>query len=72
MKIELKFIVHIVVSVTLIFVWFVEFGDESLRKYNAKAVIVTEHEEYLGYMPQPGMSHLNILSIYVDSLYNVL
>ena len=56
MKMGLKVVVHIVVSVALIFVWFVAFGDESWRKYNAKAVIVTEHEEYLGYVPQPGIS----------------
>ena len=56
MKIELRVVVHIVVSVALIFVWFVAFGNESLRKYNGKAVIVTEYEEYIGYVPQPGMS----------------
>ena len=56
MKLTLKVVVHIVVYVALVVVWFVAFGDESLRKYNEKAVIVTEHEEYLGYVPQPGMS----------------
>ena len=55
MKIELRVVVHIVVSVALIFVWFVAFGNESLRKYNAKAVIVTEFEEYFAQMPQPGI-----------------
>ena len=55
MKFELKFAVHIAVSVALVTVYYFAFGDESLRKYREKAVIVTEHEEYIADMPQPGI-----------------
>ena len=65
MKLTLKVVLHIVVYVALVVVWFVAFGDESLRKYNEKAVIVTEHEEYLGYVPQPGVFEYLSIHIYV-------
>ena len=58
MKTKLKVVAHIVVSIILVIIYFCFFGSESLRKFRAKAVIVTEHEEYHADMPQPGILHI--------------
>ena len=55
MEMTLKVVFHIAVSIVLVIIYVFAFGDESLRKYREKAVIVTEHEEYIADMPQPGI-----------------
>ena len=54
MEMSLRVVFHIAVSIVLVIIYVFAFGDESMRKYREKAVIVTEHEEYIADMPQPG------------------
>ena len=55
MKIKFETVANIVVSIILTFLYFHFFGRESYVRYDKKAKIVTELEEYHGYMmPQPG------------------
>ena len=60
MKIKFKVVAHLVVSIVLVMIYFCFFGVESLRKFRAKAVIVTEYEEYHADMPQPGILHIGV------------
>ena len=55
MEMTLKVVFHITVSIFLVIIYAYAFGIVSLRKYRAKAVIVTEHEEHFADMPQPGI-----------------
>ena len=64
MKTKLKVVAHIVVSMILVIIYFYFFGSESLRKFRAKAVIVTEHEEHHVDMPQPGILHIGVNTYY--------
>ena len=59
MKIKLKVVCQIFVSIALVITYINVFGLTSLRRYQEGqlgAVIVTEHEEQFDYIPQPGMS----------------
>ena len=61
MKIKLKLVCHIVVSIVLLITYVNVFGLESVRRYQEGqlgAVIVTEHEEYFANMPQPGTKYI--------------
>ena len=58
MKTKLKVVAHIVVSMVLVIIYIYFFGQESLRKFRKKAVIVTEHEEYFVDTPQPGVCYI--------------
>ena len=64
MKTKLKVVTHIAVSMVLVIIYFYFFGSESLRKFRAKAVIVTEYEEYHADMPQPGILHIGVNTYY--------
>ena len=58
MKTKLKVGAHIVVCMVLVILYIYFFGQESLRKFRKKAVIVTEHEEYFVDTPQPGVCYI--------------